>query len=244
MADGRGAMQRQTEDAHLPEHRCPAFAFNMCCALKPRADGIAAVDPDVAIPARRSIWRARETIDGVPIICQGWAASAITMNDGRRQILTFLLPGDLVSVSLVFNSVSQKSLEAVTDVRYRLFTRTGIVAEMNRNPTFAATLYELWAEENSRADQLIVDLGRRSADERIASLILNLAERLQRRGLMHNGTIEFPLRQHHIADAAGLTTVHAGKVVAEFRRAGLIELSDRTLTLSQPDELRRVAGLH
>jgi CRP-like cAMP-binding protein len=91
---------------------------------------------------------------------------------------------------------------------------------------------------------LAIDLGQRSADERIASLILNLTGRLARRGMMHGGSVEFPLRQHHIADATGLTSVHAGKVLSEFRRAGLIELNDRFLTLTKPDELRRVAGGH
>ena len=148
-----------------------------------------------------------------------------------------------MSVSLIFDPVSQISLEAVTDVRYRLFNRLRIQAAIERDPKLIATLSKLWADENARADQLATDLGQRSADERIASLILTLADRLERRGQLHDGTMEFPLRQHHIADATGLTSVHAGKVLAEFRRAGLIELNDRFLTLSKPDELRRVAGL-
>jgi CRP/FNR family transcriptional regulator len=162
---------------------------------------------------------------------------------GRRQILSFLLPGEIVSASLVFNPVSQNSLEAVTDVRHRLFSRPGILTAMKRDPKLLTPLSMLWAEENVRADQLVVDLGQRSADERIAGMILDLAERLRLCGQLHDGTMEFPLRQHHIADATGLTTVHAGKLLNELRRAGLIELNDRCLTLSKLEDVRRVAGL-
>ena len=84
-------------------------------------------------------------------------------------------------------------------------------------------------EEKTRTDQLIVDLGRRTADERIARLILGLAERLSKRDMARGGPTEFdfPLRQHHIADATGLTPVHVSKVLSEFRRNGLINISER-----------------
>lgn len=246
MANGRAAIQSQAGDENTPGNACPAFAFNLCCALKPDAKHIASnlQAEDIEAPARHAIWRAGETVDGVPVICRGWAVSAITLSDGRRQILSILLPGDLVSASFLFDPISHNSIEAVTDVRYRLFKRAGIQAAIEQEPAFFATLSELWANESARADQLVVDLGQRSADERIAGLILHLANRLAQRGPILNRTMEFPLRQHHIADATGLTSVHAGRVLSDFRRAGLIELSDRSLTVTKPDELRRIAGIH
>jgi len=53
--------------------------------------------------------------------------------------------------------------------------------------------------------------------------------------------MEFPLRQRHIADATGLTPVHVSKVLGEFQRANLIDISRRTLTIVNGTELRRVA---
>jgi CRP-like cAMP-binding protein len=239
-------MQKQPGDMGATDHSCPAFAFNLCCALKPRADDITAdmQAQDFTVPARRSIWRAHETIDGVPIICQGWAATSTALTDGRRQILSFVLPGEIVSASFVFDSTCQTSLEAVTDVRYRMFNRAGLRAVIGHDPTLLATLSTLWAEESARADELAIDLGQRSAEERIASLIVHLTDRLARRGMMRDHTVDFPLRHHHIADATGLTPVHAGKVLSELRRAGLVGLSDRSLTLLKPIDLRRIAGLH
>lgn len=246
MTNGRPA-RKQTDSVGASEHSCPAFGFNMCCALRPRADDVAAKDfeaQDFTVPARRSIWRAHETINGVPIVCQGWAANSTALTDGRRQILSFVLPGEMVSASFVFDPACQTALEAVTEVRYRMFNRAGIRTAIGRDPKLLATLSKLWAEESARADQLAIDLGQRSAEERIASLILHLTDRLARRGMMRNATVDFPLRHHHIADATGLTPVHAGKVLSELRRAGLVELSDRALTLRNPAELRRIAGVH
>jgi CRP-like cAMP-binding protein len=56
--------------------------------------------------------------------------------------------------------------------------------------------------------------------------------------------MDFPLRQHHIADATGLTVVHTGKVLGEFRRAGLVKIDGRTLTLPDPEGLRRAGDMY
>jgi CRP/FNR family transcriptional regulator, anaerobic regulatory protein len=115
-----------------------------------------------------------------------------------------------------------------------------------QHPSLFEWLSRAWIEEKDRADQLIVDLGRRTADERIARLVLNPSDRLARRGMTKVDVtsaveMEFPLRQHHIADATGLTPVHVSKVLSEFRRSGLIRISDRSLTILDPAGFRRIA---
>lgn len=76
-------------------------------------------------------------------------------------------------------------------------------------------------------------------------MIFNLVDRLARRGLVRGEPVEidFPLRQHHIADATGLTPVHVSTVLREFRRGGLITISNRSLTLLDQDGLRRIADM-
>jgi CRP-like cAMP-binding protein len=200
------------------------------------------------VPARRIICREQDLHDSVPIICSGWAASVIMLSDGSRQILSFLLPGDLVSTTLLFEPRSHCLVEAVTDVRYGSFKRSELKGLLLENPSLFERLSRAWIEEKDRADQLIVDLGRRTADERIARLMLNLADRLARRGMTKIDAtsaieMEFPLRQHHIADATGLTPVHVSKVLSEFRRNGLIRISDRSLNILDPTGFRRIAHM-
>ena len=197
------------------------------------------------VAARRIISREHELHDVVPAICEGWAASIVMLSDGSRQILSFLLPGDIVSAALFFDVRPYCLVEAITDVRYCGIKRSGFRAALFKHPDLFEQLLKAWTEETLRADQLIVDLGRRTADERIARLILNLAARLAERGMVRSETMEmdFPLRQHHIADATGLTPVHVSKVLTEFRRSGLINISDRSLTILDPVGFRRVAQM-
>jgi CRP-like cAMP-binding protein len=207
------------------------------------------------VPARRMICRGQDLHDAVPVICSGWAASVAMLSDGSRQILSFLLSGDLVSTAFLFEPRPHCLIEAVTEVDCRIFKRSELQGVLLALPDLFDKLSPLWAEEKGRADRLIVDLGRRTADERIARLILELADRLTRRGMTRAKSataieksptaieMDFPLRQHHIADATGLTPVHVSKVLSAFRRDGLINISDRSLTILDPAGFRRIAQM-
>lgn len=78
------------------------------------------------IPARRLILHPKEWSEFVPIICSGWAMSSVALPDGRRQILTFLLAGDLVSAANLLAPMPGQSVEAITEVTYRKFRREDI----------------------------------------------------------------------------------------------------------------------
>ena len=188
------------------------------------------------------IYRAEEPFEGVPIICEGWAACVSRLPDGRQQVLSFLLPGDLVSSIAIFADTFTFFVETITPIRYAHYDRVDVNAALAANPAVVQAFAIAMLDERLRTDQLLLSLGRRTATERIAQLILNLTDRLARRGLVQGHRIAFPLRQHHIADATGLTPVHVSNVVSKMRRDGLIEISDRFLTVLDPVELRRVAA--
>jgi CRP-like cAMP-binding protein len=225
---------------------CPAF--NLLCGGAMRhgqVDGGTSDLPLAAtlhtIPARRLILHPKEWSDFVPIICSGWAMSSIALPDGRRQIISFLLPGDIVSAGSLLAPFSGQSVEAITEVTYRKFKRSEIKELLFGRSDLLEKLFSLWNESKTRSDQLALDLGRRRADERIARLILRLAEKVGKRSLVRTQTFDFPLRQRHIADATGLTPVHVSKILGELQRAGLIEISSRSLTIINGPELQRVA---
>jgi len=230
---------------------CPAREYGICSAPQLGA-GVVAELERVFVPqstfttkARRLIVHEQDFHDAVPIICSGWAATIKLLPDGRRQILSILLPGDIVSTGLLFGPRPQHVIEAITDVRYRTFKRRELKSLLFKRTDFLDSILSNWLAEQAHADRLIVDLGRRSGEERIARLILNLAQRLYERDMMRDVTaMDFPLRQHHIADATGLTQVHVSGVISEFRRAGLIEFRQRSLTLLDLEGLRRRANLH
>jgi CRP/FNR family transcriptional regulator len=228
---------------------CPAYELNLCPPVRQKVDSEPGGTPAApmlvstihTIPARRMICHPKEWSEFVPIICAGWAAASVALPDGRQQILSFLLPGDFAPMASLLEAMSGQSVEALTQVTYRRFKRSDIKANLVAYSDLLERLARIWSEERMQADQLALALGRRTADERIARLILNLADKLAKRGMTNGQTMEFPLRQRHIADATGLTPVHVSKVLGEFQRAGLIEIGNRRLTIVSATELRRVA---
>jgi CRP-like cAMP-binding protein len=226
---------------------CPAAALGVCTEVDPN-DRAETQEKDVSqkvgfAPARRVFCRQDEVRDLVPVLCSGWAAAYVNLPNGDRQILSFILPGELVSASLIFSGAQNVWVEAISDVQYRTFNRADLVRMIIRHPESFTYISDVWTEEKRRGDRLVVDLGRRAAEERIASLLLDLMERLEARKLVQpDGSFEFPLRQHHIADATGLTSVHVSKVLMEFRRRGVFSLSDRVLIVYDEGALKRSAG--
>lgn len=155
-----------------------------------------------------------------------------------------MLPGDIVAAPPT-DASPHGFIKAVTEVQFRAFERTEFNKLLRQQPGLLDRFVTFVADEKAKADRLIVDLGLRNAEERIARLILRLAERLARCGMAEPEPTEFffPLRQRHIAEATGLTTVHANKVLSKFRRDGLIEIDKPFLRILDPAAFRGIADL-
>ena len=229
---------------------CALKDLSLCATVLKQDENATSLHPGASrltfstqtIPARRIISHPKEWSEDAFAICKGWAASSIALPDGRRQILALLLPGDLVFTDALFEPLSRRSVEAISEVTYPKFSRARFKDVILEYPDLLDKFGKIWSEDRARADELTLDLGRRKSNERIARLILDLAERLAKRGMMSGQTMELPLRQRHIADATGLTTVHVSKVLGEFQRTGLIELGARSLTIRNAAGLRQVVG--
>ena len=221
---------------------CPAAnGANGTC--ESRKGSLASLNATVHIvPARRLVWHAKEWSEYVPVISSGWAAASITLANGSRQILSFLLPGDVVTSAALFGAVSGRSIEAITEVTYRKYRRDDVSALLRSDADFFERVSAAFIQERTHADNLLVDLGRRMADARIARLMLYLADALGRRNMVASKTMPFPLRQKHIADATGLTTNHVTKTLKQFQQLGLIDIQNRTLTINNATELGHIAA--
>jgi CRP-like cAMP-binding protein len=181
--------------------------------------------------ARQTLMRAGERLPGVPLLSEGWAARVSRLPDGRRQILSFVLPGDLISIGSVFSERLLFFTEAITPVRCIYYDRDDFAQQMASEPAVFAAVVKLLLAEKERAYQLAVDLGRRDAAERIARLLLHIKGRLEQRGLVVDDAFDLPLRQQHIADATGLTSVHVNRVFCSLRQEGLVEMRDSRLKI-------------
>jgi len=191
---------------------------------------------------RRNIYRNNDSSNSVAIICEGWACTYMSLANGKRQILNFLLPGDITLPAAVFQDETCCSVEAVTDLRYCMIDKTELRSALASNQKIFDAFAKRWVEREEEIGQLATDLGHKTAEQRIARLFLGLMKRQSARNLVHGGCFEFPLRQQHIADATGLTVVHVNRVLGNMRRLGIVEIKSRALTVLNQQELEYIAN--
>lgn len=195
----------------------------------------------VFMQARRIIVRQGEAPSQIFTLHSGWAFRFTLLPDGRRQILDFLLPGDLISPPALASAAMTFSVQALTDVTLCAFDADAFRQAM-RHPALCHHLAARHMTEFAAADARITDLGRRTALERLARLILDLEDRLRRRRLFSGDGIPFPLRREHIADALGLTAVHVSRTVATLRDLGAITLVRDAIFVDNRNVLLETAG--
>lgn len=188
------------------------------------------------VRARRTILRQGDVPDEIYTIFSGWAFRYKQLADGRRQILSFLLPGNMVAPQAMFSEPLRFSVMAKTSVllcRFRVADMRKLVAsnEILREEVLARSFHY-----SSMLDERLTDLGRRNAEGRILRLLLEIHKRQARRNAIDaDGGCEFPLHQEDIADALGLTTVHVSRTLKTLRKKGLMVLKQGRLILPDID---------
>jgi CRP-like cAMP-binding protein len=194
------------------------------------------------VRARRNLCRAADRTEGFVILDEGWACSYLSLPDGRRQILSFSMPGDFVVCSAPMQTHALFSIMALTNARYRRFSWRPALAGAERSPAIIRGIACALSREMTNGCELAADLGRRTAEERIARLLWNLHNRLQRHRSNDVAVSFIPLRQQHIADATGLTPVHVNRILGRFREAGILTLQHGRLTVMDRAGLIRLAS--
>ncbi len=195
----------------------------------------------IVLPAGSEIIRAGEDSPELFTLYSGWAFRFKTLPDGRRQILNFLLPGDLLGLQAAMFSAALHGVEALTQVQLCKLPRRDVWALFGGMPSLAFDVAWLGAREESIVDENLTSAGRRTAIERVAALIVRIYKRHRAVGLVQDETFDFPLTQQHIADALGLSLVHTNKTLARLRRMGMFTMTNGSLTLLNPRVLERVA---
>jgi len=165
------------------------------------------------------------------IILEGWACRYKQLPDGRRQVVAFFLPGNLCDLNMFILRQADHSMGAITPMRVAELDRDDFDRLFTSNPRITQALF--WDELVTMATQRewTLNLGQRSAYERIAHLLVESFYRLRSVGLTDGNSCDFPLTQSDIADATGLTSVHVNRMLQELRGNGLIELQSRRLTI-------------
>jgi CRP-like cAMP-binding protein len=171
----------------------------------------------------------------------GWAFRFKMLPDGRRQILNIILPGDLVGLQGAMFEAAAYGVEALTEVEICVLPRRKVWSLFQNMPELSFDVTWLGAREESHVDENLTSVGRRSAAESIAALIIQLYKRLEALGMVVNSAMPFPLTQQHIADLLGLSLVHTNKSLAKLRRLGMFTQTNGMLLLGNPRALESMA---
>jgi CRP-like cAMP-binding protein len=174
-------------------------------------------------------------------ILSGWAFRYKMLSDGRRQILNYAMPADLLGLQGSVNDEMQHSVEALTDIVLCVFPREKLWDLYVGFPTLAFDVTWLAAREEQVLDEHLLSVGRRSALERLAYLLLALFQRAEQIGLTKNNSIQFPFTQQHVADTLGMSLVHTNKTLKRLMATKAVRWKDRLFEVLDRDELARLA---
>ncbi|MGK2741376.1 Crp/Fnr family transcriptional regulator [Tepidicaulis sp. LMO-SS28] len=192
------------------------------------------------IERRRTIYREAEPVKRLYVIREGWAFRFLLAQDGRRQILSFLMAGDLISPSSIFAERHDFSVQSISSLGVCVFDIRRLREKCRTDERFMQEVTSICLAEKQHMETRLFELGRCRADERLARLFLFLAGRRQKASV-EGGKDMFPLRQQDLADATGLTQVHVSRVLQSFRERGVIDDNRKGIQVLDMQYLRRIA---
>jgi CRP-like cAMP-binding protein len=164
------------------------------------------------------------------LLLEGQAFRHKTQSDGRRQILAFHTPGDILDLQRLFLGVDY-GVSALTSCRVISIPVVKLTEALSEHPGLAQTLWRMSLVEASIHRAWMVGMGRKSAYARVAHLLCEIFVQLRAAGLCTGDRCRFPATQAHLADAVGLSQVHLNRVLQQLRTARLAALRARELVI-------------
>jgi CRP-like cAMP-binding protein len=182
-----------------------------------------------------------DPLDSIRIVLSGWLCRHKTLEDGRRQIVNFIFPGETCDAYSFLLDVMDHSITTMTPVVYTEVKRARFESLVASDRSLAEAFWCETLLSNAIQREWAINLGRRVALERVAHLFCEIFERLRPVGMIDGNSCMMPVTQMDLADATGLSVVHLNRTVQELRASGLIVLRERTLTIKDLDALKDAA---
>ncbi|VVT21763.1 conserved hypothetical protein [Sphingomonas sp. EC-HK361] len=183
------------------------------------------------LAARTALVEEGSTPSEMQVLLSGWACRYSQQPDGRRRIVAFYIPGDICDFDVFLMTAIDQSIASIGPALVAGLDRGAINELALTQPRTSQGLW--WESLVSAAIQRAwtINVGHRSAKQRIAHLLCELHTRLAMVGMVDGGSCDFPLTQADIADACGLTSIHTNRALQEIRTLGLIALQDQRLDI-------------
>jgi CRP-like cAMP-binding protein len=176
------------------------------------------------------------------VLLQGFACRYKLLREGRRQILAFQIPGDIVDIYSYVVPKMDHAVGALTRCIVAPMAHAEIRKTLERFPNVAHLLWRDSLVDGSIVRTWLTGLGRRTAASRTAHLLCELHHRLKAVGLVTETKFQLPVTQGDIADALGLSAVHVNRTLKRLRTQELISISGQSVTIVNGEGLGTVAG--
>jgi CRP/FNR family transcriptional regulator, anaerobic regulatory protein len=219
---------------------CKVRLFSVCGALEAsELDELDRISQGKAFAPKTMLFDQGAIAGSVFNVTEGVVRLYKSLPDGRRQIVGFALPGDFLGLALMDRY--GVAAEAVTDVQVCRFARSAFLTYIDGKPHLLRRLHEFAGHELSLAQDQMLLLGRRNAEEKVAAFLLNLQKRYGRLGTI-SVTIPLPMTRQDIADYLGLTIETVSRTLTKFAREKIILIVPDGVRLTGTARLDQLAA--
>ena len=229
-------------------HNCVHCPLQECDALRPLEDAQARYinsikKGEMLVSRGDSLLMEEENGTHLFTILEGVFIRFRSLEDGRRQIVNFMFPGDLIGLQAAFDNPANHSVEALTSARVCRFDRADFVRLIQESPRLGYDVTWLAAKEETALENHIVSLGQRSARERVIFLAIWLIDRAQATGVAANGNrLALSLTQSQVADMLGLSLVHTNRTMRALQLDGLVQWGQKEICIPDMDKAAELVG--
>lgn len=175
------------------------------------------------------------------LLLTGYACRNKLAKDGRRQIISFHVAGDILDIQHLFFERADHNIQVMTDADVAFIPMVALRDLVRNNPAVATALWRDCLVDASIFREWVLNVGRRDAAGRISHMLCEFVERCVAARLSETPDMILPMTQEYIGDATGLTSVHVNRVLRQLREAGLIEGAGRTFKIADWNRLRQFA---
>lgn len=191
--------------------------------------------------AHEDVMREGDMGNGVPVVLSGFACRHKMLPDGRRQVIGYFLPGDMCDARVFILKRMDHTITTLSPTTTCMLPREAILDLTSRYPRVTRAFWWNTLVEEATVRQWLVNIGQRTAMERLAHLFCEIHVRLQAVGLATPSGCELPVTQSELADTVALSAVHVNRTLKELRRVGLISIGGKSLTIHDHQGLRSLA---
>ena len=193
------------------------------------------------LSAGSEIYRQDEVPEECYIVTGGWVSLHRILGDGRRHIVEFAVPGDLIGFSFAADRKADHFAVALTDVVLCVADREGLKRHLENNVTLMEQVSEYLLAEQNLARQQLTNVTRNQALERTANLLYQLFVRVRGREPAAGDELPLPLTQEQIGDAIGLTAVHVNRMLRQLRIDKVLVLKGGKMSILDPVRFSELA---